>query len=269
MKQSIFIYFFLALTACHSSDSKNAINPKLSTPVKEKIDVEPENILKDFKTWYEYHYYNIKLAQDFLPKNENSQKISKSEFLKELNTGKFAAFKTEIVDNVPSYQLYRIKKVDESMSAVIRQLAQIETDHFNLEGKEIVNYHFTDLNGKKYSRSSAKGKIVLLKCWFIACKACVEEFPELNMLVEKYKDHKDIEFISLASDKALSLDKFLKKKEFKYEVVPEVGAFMTKDLNVTAYPTHFLINRNGHIVKVSNNIHDILPFLEREISKEL
>jgi thiol-disulfide isomerase/thioredoxin len=45
-----------------------------------------------------------------------------------------------------------------------------------------------------------KGKIVVIKCWYIHCAACIKEFPEVNNLVRKYKDRKDIIFISLAED---------------------------------------------------------------------
>jgi hypothetical protein len=33
-------------------------------------------------------------------------------------------------------------------------------------------------------------KIVVIKCWYIHCAACIKEFPEVNNLVRKYKDRK-------------------------------------------------------------------------------
>jgi cytochrome oxidase Cu insertion factor (SCO1/SenC/PrrC family) len=94
-----------------------------------------------------------------------------------------------------------------------------------MEGTKMSEFNFIDLNGKNYDKSSTKGKIVVLKCWFIHCVACVKEFPELNKLVDENKNRNDILFISLAMDSKQDLIKFLKTKEFKYNVIPEMKSY--------------------------------------------
>ena len=42
---------------------------------------------------------------------------------------------------------------------------------------------------------------------------------------------------------------------------------MTKKLNITQYPTHLLIDRNGKIRKVVNRIDELVPFLKNEVIK--
>jgi hypothetical protein len=39
---------------------------------------------------------------------------------------------------------------------------------------------------------------------------------------------------------------------------------MIDKLNITEYPTHLLIDKNGKILKVVNRINDLIPFLKRE-----
>ena len=97
--------------------------------------------------------------------------------------------------------------------------------------------------------------------------ACVKEFPELNKLVDEYHGRNDIVFISLALDTKENLLKFLEKKEFKYASVPEMKNYMDKKLNITQYPTHLLIDRNGKIMKVVNRIDDLIPFIKIEAGK--
>ena len=141
-------------------------------------------------------------------------------------------------------------------------MAQTAMTLSKMEGKELPAYHFTDLNGRLYDKNSTKGKILVIKCWFIHCGACVKEFPALNTLVDRYKDRNDIQFVSLASDAKPNLVSFFAKKPFKYATVPDMDSYMTKQLAVNAYPMHLLINREGEIVKVTNAIDDLIPSLE-------
>jgi thiol-disulfide isomerase/thioredoxin len=174
------------------------------------------------------------------------------------------AFKIKISQGKLVYKLYKLNSKDESIKATIKQMATTEMVHFKMEGTEMPKYNFTDLNGKTYDNTSTKGKIVVLKCWFIHCVACVKEFPDLNNLVQENKNRNDILFISLAMDSKQDLITFLKTKEFKYAVIPETKSFMNDKMHITEYPTHLLIDRNGKIVKVVNRIEDLIPFINKE-----
>ena len=57
---------------------------------------------------------------------------------------------------------------------------------------------------------------------------------------------------------------FLKTKEFKYAVIPETTSFMVDKMHINMFPTHLLIDRNGKILKVVNDIQDLIPFLNKE-----
>jgi hypothetical protein len=43
-----------------------------------------------------------------------------------------------------------------------------------------------DVTNFKFSETH--GRIRVIKCWFIACKQCVAEIPECNILAENYKE---------------------------------------------------------------------------------
>ena len=72
------------------------------------------------------------------------------------------------------------------------------------------------------------------------------EMPELNKLVEKYKDS-DVEFLAIALDNPSQLKSFLKKTDFDYRVL-SISQKDVAPLNITGYPTHLILNRDGQIV---------------------
>jgi peroxiredoxin len=270
-------YFIILIAIIHSLHScnyvetkKNSPNNENTTSVASDTDLDrtftiAPNLTKDFMTWYNYTYYTIRLSQDFIGLDIDSIKIDKMTFLNKLLNDNVVAFKTKIWRGQSVYQLFKLNSNDENIKATIKQMASAEIAHFKMEGVEIPEFHFTDINGKVYDKSSTKGKIVVLKCWFIHCVACVKEFPELNKLVDDNNGRSNILFISLASDSKNDLIKFLETKEFKYATVPEMSNYMTDKLNITEYPTHLLIDREGKIKKVVNSIEDLVPFLKNEI----
>lgn len=166
-------------------------------------------ILKDFKSWYACHYHNVILSQDFIGLNIDSAKIDKKTFLEKLITGKEVAFKIKQIQNKPVYKLYTLNINNENIKSTIEQLASTELKNYEMQEKQIPEFNFTDITGRNYSSISTKGKIIILKCWFINCVACVREFPECNALVNEYKNRNDMLFISLASDTKDELKEFL------------------------------------------------------------
>jgi translation initiation factor 2 beta subunit (eIF-2beta)/eIF-5 len=76
---------------------------------------------------------------------------------------------------------------------------------------------------------------VVIKCWFIHCVACIEEFP-VNKMATKYKNRKDIVFISLAEDSPQELKTFLLKT-----IAIQISNNMKTYMNVTLQLNGFLL----------------------------
>jgi peroxiredoxin len=120
--------------------------------------------------------------------------------------------------------------------------------HSSTSGKEketAPDFEVKTLEGETISLSDLKGKVVVLNFWFIGCAPCRVEMPGLNKLTEEYKE-KDVVFIAFALDKADPLKDFLKKKSFKYQIVPEAGKIAGL-YGAKVFPTHILINKKGQI----------------------
>lgn len=270
MKSSCCVFtclLFFSLVACENADSSTSTTPK-GNAQSDSIITYPVNlaaITKDWMTWYKYTYYQIRLAQNFIGYNLDSSVINKPVFLEKLATGKFIAIKVAQVKNAPAYKLFQPGEIKEDISHTTTEMAKTAISLMKKEGKPLPALHFSDMSGKAYDTHNTKGKLLVVKCWFINCVACVKEFPALNRLVDKYKNRQDLQFVSLASDAKEDLFTFLSKKEFKYAVIPEAKGYMNNELAITAYPTHLLVDKNGIIKKVTNSIEDLIPSLEQEL----
>ncbi|MEE3999805.1 TlpA disulfide reductase family protein [Tenacibaculum sp. FZY0031] len=228
--------------------------------------IDVEDIQKSFDNWEAYTKENIDLMATFTPLDNEGTAMEKGIFLTLLRTGAYIPIKSE-KDGKLQYQLTNIdESADEKIKKSIVSKASIAHQYFKMEGKKLPNYNFVDLKGKAHNKADTKGKLLVLKCWFITCKVCVEEFPELNELVDKYKDDK-IEFVSLAFDKKNELVEFLETKEFKYPTIPEQKDYMAKKLKVKQYPTHLIVDANGVIIKMVSNVKTLTSELKRIMGK--
>lgn len=118
-----------------------------------------------------------------------------------------------------------------------------------LEGLQAPYYNEKNLSGKEFSTNSLYGKVVIIKFWFLRCGPCLEEIPELNRLVDKYKKNSDVVFIAPATDSFSAVRKFLSKRSFKYTILPD-SYDIHGDFKVAGYPTHMVIFKNGEVGKV-------------------
>jgi len=223
--------------------------------------------IKNLNSWWTYTCQNINLSQDFIGLAPDSKEVSKKVFLQLLTTGNFYPIKIGMKSNLPSYKLYSLNTSNKEIQNTIIQLASDQLFFHNMEGKELPIYQFEDIAGHKYNNFNTKGKTIVLKCWFIHCVACVKEFPDLNKLVDYYKNRKDILFVSLAFDNKQDLTSFLKTHKFNYEVVPNQQTFMMDRLNINTFPTHIIIGKDGKIRKAVDNYKDLLPVLKKETLK--
>jgi peroxiredoxin len=113
-------------------------------------------------------------------------------------------------------------------------------------GTAAPDFSLTDINGKTYTLAGLKGKTVIMNFWFTSCAPCLQEIPDLNTLVDKYKDDKSVVFIAVTYVAAPEVKQFLTKKPFKFNIVADQGEFIKK-LGITGYPTSLVIDKNGGI----------------------
>ncbi|KAF2336985.1 peroxiredoxin family protein [Flavobacterium daemonense] len=130
-------------------------------------------------------------------------------------------------------------------------------------------FELKDLEGKIWSLKELRGKTVVLNFWFTSCAPCIKEIPELNKLVDEYKN-KEVVFLGLTYNTALHVEAFLKKHDFNYTQLPNAGEINNK-YKIFYFPTSFVIDKNGIIKSIfenSDNIyHDLKSIIDAENSK--
>lgn len=231
----------------------------------ETPEVDPIQIQKIYTDWSAYQSKNIMLSRDFIAFDSNSKEISKESFLNQLANENFIPIRLKSDDSKYYYKLFEIQpNSDTSIKATINQIGFDAHKNFEMEGTQFPKFSFRDLNGNLVSNESMKGKIIVIKCWYIHCTPCIKEFPQVNKLAQEYKERKDILFISLAEDAPEKLKAFLDKRPLAYSVIPNMKVYMNEALQLNSFPTHFILNKEGIIAKVLPNFESLEVALEKE-----
>ena len=110
------------------------------------------------------------------------------------------------------------------------------------------------LNGETFELNQLKGKVAVLTFWSTRCQICVSEMPKLNKLVDKYEG-KNVEFIGLTMNNETLVNNFLKKKTFKFTIIPNslgvVLKYADRDSRgrlLMGYPAHYIVDQSGRVV---------------------
>jgi len=243
------------LTSCSSQEERKPL-------------VEPESILKSLVNFLVYRENFVRLSEDFTPIDAEDKTIDRGNFLKALATGSYIPLRMVRSDSSYCYKLHPIPTTtDPGINRTIRDWGQLLYSYYQMEGKPLPRFGFTDLSGKTYTAENTKGKIIVIKCWFIGCVPCVKEMPALNKIVEKYQNRRDIEFVSLAMDPPKELNDFLKKREFRYATVPSQRDYLIDRIRITHYPTHIIINKQGLVSRILQTERELEIALEKEVAK--
>lgn len=255
-------YILHALSLCFVANIAFSQSALHSKPV-----VQPAKILKDDMTFLYYNRDYLKTTQDLKACNASGKIISKAGFFSAFASGDYLPVRLlPAGDN--SYQLYKLgPKVPDGVRSTIKQYGATANAHFKQEGKKFPGLNYKDVNGKLYNSQNTTGKIVVIKCWFLHCQACNEEIPQLNRMVDQYKNRSDIVFVSLAFDAESKLKTYMRTHEFKYALAHVPESYIEKQLGTNEYPTHYIVNKQGLIAKVVNNADELEVALKTEAAR--
>ncbi len=104
-----------------------------------------------------------------------------------------------------------------------------------------------DLDGRRHDLSDWHGKVVLLNFWAGWCPPCVHELPSMVALKRQLRD---APFEIVAVNLGESVDEiqaFLARHPVNFPVLRDATGETARQWRVGAYPTSFLIDRNGKI----------------------
>ena len=146
----------------------------------------------------------------------------------------------------------------------IPQFGDLTAAKTNVSKKVISHYEaqllkldVTTTNNIKIKKDDLKKGLVIINFWASWCLPCLEEFPSLVNLHNKFKD-KDLLIIGINSDED-EIDKNIKKTVKKYSIefpiVKDVETKITDEFMISAIPVS-IIYFNGKVIEVSNGKKD-------------
>jgi thiol-disulfide isomerase/thioredoxin len=104
--------------------------------------------------------------------------------------------------------------------------------------------------GELFRLSDNLGKVVLIDFWATWCPPCVAEFPHLDSLYNKYKDH-GFSLISISADKSRdAVTDFLARHSPQWAIGFSGDGredAVVRLYNISSFPTYILVGRNGSI----------------------
>ncbi|MFW5684842.1 MAG: TlpA disulfide reductase family protein [Spirochaetota bacterium] len=112
------------------------------------------------------------------------------------------------------------------------------------------------LGGGDSSLSDYEGKLVFLNFWATWCPPCREEMPAMQTLYDELRDEGfEILAVNVLEDEQTAAA-FIEENGFTYPVLLDRSGRVMLRYGVRAYPTTYLIDREGFVIGVRPGYHD-------------
>lgn len=119
-----------------------------------------------------------------------------------------------------------------------------------------IDFTLYDQYGNKHSLSEYKGKTIFLNFWATWCPPCRGEMPYIDELYKEYNENKDdVIILGVASPNigregsADYIKNFLEDEKYSFPVVFDENGSMVYGYGINAFPSTFIINKEGYITK--------------------
>lgn len=122
------------------------------------------------------------------------------------------------------------------------------------------DFELKDQYGNTHKLSDYKGKVVFLNFWATWCPPCREEMPHIEEIYKEYGYNKnDVIILGVASpataenpspqdESEEKIKAFLTKNNYTFPVVFDVKGEIFRNYYINAFPTTFMIDREGNIM---------------------
>lgn len=118
------------------------------------------------------------------------------------------------------------------------------------------NFTLKLLDGGEVSLSDYRGSVVFLNFWATWCPPCREEMPSMQALYDELADEGlEILAVNVLEDEATAAV-FIDEQGFTYPVLMDRNGRVMLRYGVRAYPTTYLIDRDGFVIGVRPGFHD-------------
>lgn len=249
--------FSLSLSGCgtatnsasQTTSSESSSEAEISGKSEQDLLEEENNILEKNKDLWEKVFSSMdkNITDDMLNANYGDVLIAAIENAKD----QFSDKEYEMLMS----DAEQIRKIEDEMAVL-----PIDSDNESTNtatGSSFPQFEGNDLDENKVDSSIfAENAVTVVNFWFNDCKPCVEELSEMNALNDRIKEQGgevigvnvgtlDGNKENIATAKQILETKGAKYRNIYFDSNSDAGKFA---LGVTAFPTTYVIDRNGNIV---------------------
>lgn len=126
-----------------------------------------------------------------------------------------------------------------------------------------------DLKQQPVGNAQLQGKVTFVNFWFPSCPGCVSEMPKIIKMAHDYQG-KDFQVLGIAQpiDPIERVHRYVAEYGLPFTVMYDHDSAAGKAFGTKVYPTSFLINKNGEILKTFVGEPDF-ALLYQDIDREL
>lgn len=249
--------FSLSLSGCgtatnsasQTTSSESSSEAEISGKSEQDLLEEENNILEKNKDLWEKVFASMdkNITDDMLNSNYGDVLIASIENAKD----QFSDKEYEMLMS----DAEQIRKIEDEMATL-----PIDSDNESTNtatGSSFPQFEGNDLDENKVDSSIfSENAVTVVNFWFNDCKPCVEELSEMNALNDRIKEQGgevigvnvgtlDGNEENIATAKQILETKGAKYRNIYFDSNSDAGKFA---LGVTAFPTTYVIDRNGNIV---------------------
>lgn len=116
----------------------------------------------------------------------------------------------------------------------------------SLVGKSAPTFTLSQLDGKRVSLASLKGRVVLLNFWDFGCPSCNLEVKHLQRLHRQYSGQ-GLRVVGIAelAEEPRQVKQFLREYEATYPVLLDPEQRVARKFGISAHPVTLLVDREG------------------------
>jgi peroxiredoxin len=156
-------------------------------------------------------------------------------------------------------QLIRYERVQVSLQAppLAAALALLE----QLDRRRAsANFALRDLDGKEWSLSALRGKVVLVNFWATWCPPCRKEMPDLNALYSRFRDQGFL-VLAISDEDTGKLAAFVKEHHVAYPVLLDPGGKVSEQFGAEGIPKSYVYDRDGKLAAIAIDMRTRSQFL--------
>jgi peroxiredoxin len=130
------------------------------------------------------------------------------------------------------------------------------------------DFTLTDLEGRSWTLSQLRGKVVLVNFWATWCPPCRKEMPDLDALSQHFAEQ-GLVVLSITDENIAKVTAWILGQNINYPILIDTDRKATEAFHIEGIPQSFVFNREGKLVAQSIDMRTQKQFLQMLAAADL